>query len=445
MSEPRVDLARYQGAARATGAPIVTGRLEGALGLVLRATGCGASIGDVYEIETTSGKDAIEAEVIGLAKSTTVLMPLGDVTGLRAGAPVRRSRHAAQVLVGDALIGRCVDALGRPLDALPAPKLDLWHPLRAAPPHPLSRAPIDAPFWTGIRVVDGMLTLGCGQRIGIFAGGGVGKSTMLGAMVRAATADVCVVALVGERAREVEEFVRGVLGPAGMAKAVVVAATSAEPPLLRARAALYATAVAEHFREAGQRVLLVMDSVTRYAMALREIGLAAGEAPTTKGYTPSVFASLAGLLERAGTSAGAGSITGIYTVLVEGDDLSDPIADAARAILDGHIVLSRQLAERGWFPAVDVGSSISRVMTHVVDDAHVGLARRARELLTVHREAEEMLALGAYRRGTLPRFDDALARMPRLEAVLRQRLGDETTNADATRAALGAVFEGTAT
>jgi flagellum-specific ATP synthase len=322
--------------------------------------------------------------------------------------------------VGDALLGRVLDGLGRPIDGRPAPQTWESRPLHAAPPSPLARAPIDTALPTGVRAVDAMLTLGKGQRIGIFAGGGVGKSTLLGMMVKNAAVDVAVVALCGERGREVEEFVRNTLGDKGLARSVVVAATSADAPLVRARVALQATAIAEHFRDAGKNVLLVMDSLTRYAMALREIGLATGEPPTTKGYTPSVFAALPRLLERAGTSTGKGSITGLYTVLVEGDDLSDPIADAARAILDGHIVLRRAIAERGMFPAIDVPASISRVMSFVASPERRKSAQRARALLAAHREAEDLVAIGAYKAGASARLDEAIARMPKLEAFLAQ-------------------------
>jgi flagellum-specific ATP synthase len=261
-------------------------------------------------------------------------------------------------------------------------------------------------------------------------------------MVRNCKADVAVVALIGERGREVEEFVHRTLGPEGLARSVVIAATSADPPVVRVRGALYAMTVAEHFRALGCEVLLVMDSVTRFAMAMREVGLSVGEPPTTKGYTASVFAALPRLLERAGTSAGDGSITGVFTVLVEGDDLSDPIADAARAILDGHVVLSRKLAERGHYPAIDISASVSRVMPHLVDKAQFGLAMRARELITSHREAEDLLAVGAYKRGTIQRLDEALARMPKLDAFLRQNL-DEPTDATVMRRQLTAIWEGT--
>jgi flagellum-specific ATP synthase len=333
-----------------------------------------------------------------------------------------------------------VDGLGKPLDGRELPWLEAERPLHGVARNPLRRRPIEHPFTVGVRSIDGLLTMGEGQRIGIFAGGGVGKSSLLGMMVRNAKADVAVVALIGERGREVEDFVHRTLGTAGLEHAVVVAATSSDPPLVRARGASYATAIAEYFRSHGLRVLLVMDSLTRYAMALREVGLAIGEPPATKGYTPTVFAELPRLLERAGTSAGPGSITGVYTVLVEGDDLSDPIADAVRAILDGHIVLSRQLAERGHFPAVDLPRSVSRVMTDVVSPERMGLAQNARELLAAHREVYDLLSIGAYKKGTIPRLDDALDRMPALEEFMRQRSNDVPT-AEETERSLRSIWK----
>jgi flagellum-specific ATP synthase len=429
-SAPAINLKRYTTLARKTGIPVVEGRLIEVVGLVLEAGGCKASIGDIYEVRSESGGPALEAEVVGLRKDRTLLMPLGETHGLEVGAPLRRVGQSAYVPVGQALLGRVVDGLGRPLDGRPLPRLDAERPLHGTVRNPLRRRPIEHPFHVGVRAIDAFLTMGEGQRIGIFAGGGVGKSSLLGMMVRNAQLDVAVIALIGERGREVEDFVHRTLGVDGLTRAVVVAATSADPPLVRARGASYATAVAEYFRGRGLRVLLVMDSLTRYAMALREVGLAVGEPPATKGYTPTVFASLPRLLERAGTCAGPGSITGVYTVLVEGDDLSDPIADTVRAILDGHIVLSRGLAERGHFPAVDLPRSVSRVMTDVVSPERVQLAQRARELLSAHREVEDLLAIGAYKRGSVPRLDDALARMPQLEGFLRQSSNENTSSAD---------------
>jgi flagellum-specific ATP synthase len=381
-------------------------------------------------VRSESGGPALEAEVVGLRKDRTLLMPLGETHGLEIGAPLRRVGQSAYVPVGQALLGRVVDGLGRPLDGREPPRLDAERPLHGTARNPLRRRPIEHAFHVGVRAIDGFLTMGEGQRIGIFAGGGVGKSSLLGMMVRNATMDVAVIALIGERGREVEDFVHRTLGEEGLSRAVVVAATSADPPLVRARGASYATAIAEYFRSRGLRVLLVMDSLTRYAMALREVGLAVGEPPATKGYTPTVFAQLPRLLERAGTTHGPGSITGVYTVLVEGDDLSDPIADAVRAILDGHIVLSRNLAERGHFPAIDLPRSVSRVMNDVVSEQRMTLSQKARELLSTHREVEDLLAIGAYKHGSVPRLDDALARMPALEAFLRQRSSDATSAED---------------
>ena len=435
-----VDLRRFVPIARRASVPVTEGRLSEAVGVVLEAVGCRASIGDIYELRPGGNAGAsVEAEVIGLRGDKTLLMPLGETLGLEVGLPLRRVGQAAYVAVGDALLGRVLDGLGRPIDGLPPPELSMERPLYGRARNPLMRRPVEQPFWVGVRAIDGLLTLGRGQRIGIFAGGGVGKSSLLGMMVRSAQADVAVIGLIGERGREVEDFVRRTLGPQGLARSVVVAATSADTPLVRARGALLSTTIAEYFRSKGLNVLLVMDSLTRYAMALREVSLAAGEPPTTKGYTPSVFAALPRLLERAGTCAGHGSITGVYTVLVEGDDLSDPIADSVRATLDGHVVLSRRLAERGHFPAVDVPRSVSRVMSQVADAQGQQLALKARELLAAHAEVEDLLTIGAYKEGSIARLDEALLRMPQLEEFLRQGMGDNPLPS-AVRAQLAAVW-----
>jgi flagellum-specific ATP synthase len=436
-----IDLSAYKEIARGAAQPSPEGQLVNAVGLVLEAKGCRASIGDLCLIGNPHSGVAVHAEVVGLRGEVALLMPLGDALGLSAGAPVRRIGRAAYAPVGEALLGRVVDGLGRPLDGKPAPELEAERSLYGVQHNPLNRQPVETPSWVGVRALDGLLTLGKGQRIGIFAGGGVGKSTLLGAMVRNCKADVAVVALIGERGREVEEFVNRTLGKAGLERAVVIAATSADPPVVRVRGALYAMTVAEHFRALGCEVLLVMDSVTRFSMAMREVGLSVGEPPTTKGYTASVFAALPRLLERAGTTAGRGAITGVFTVLVEGDDLSDPIADAARAILDGHVVLSRRMAERGHYPAIDVAASVSRVMSHIVDKQHQTLAMRARELITSFREAEDLLAVGAYKRGTVPRLDEALDRMPKLDAFLRQSM-DEPTKPEVCLKQLQSIWEG---
>jgi flagellum-specific ATP synthase len=436
-----IDLTSYNEIARVSAAPTPEGSLVNAVGLVLEAKGCRASIGDLCLIGNPHAGATVQAEVVGLRGEIALLMPLGDAFGLSTGAPVRRIGRAAFAPVGEALLGRVVDGLGRPLDGKPMPELDAERSLYGSQHNPLNRQPVETPTWVGVRALDGLLTLGRGQRIGIFAGGGVGKSTLLGAMVRNCRADIAVVGLIGERGREVEEFVNRTLGKEGLERAVVIAATSADPPVVRVRGALYAMTVAEHFRAMGCEVLLVMDSVTRFAMAMREVGLSVGEPPTTKGYTASVFAALPRLLERAGTSAGRGAITGVFTVLVEGDDLSDPIADAARAILDGHVVLSRKMAERGHYPAIDVSASVSRVMSQIVPKSHQTLAMKARELITSYREAEDLLAVGAYKRGALSRLDEALDRMPKLDAFLRQSM-DEPTKPEVTLKQLQAIWEG---
>ncbi len=432
-----LDLTRYATVVREALRPEVQGSLVEAVGIVVQAEGCRASIGDLFEIDNPDGS-RVRAEVVGLRGDRTLLVPLDANVPLAARARVRRLGRAAMVQVGDGLLGRVIDALGRPLDGRPAPVLSEARPLHGKPPSPLDRRPIEEPMNTGVRAIDALLTLGRGQRIGVFAGGGVGKSTLLGMMVQRAEIDVAVVGLVGERGREVEEFVRTCLGTA-LGRSVVVAATGAEPPQLRARAALAATTIAEHFREEGANVLLVLDSLTRFAMAMREIGLASGEPPTTKGYTPSVFGALPQLLERAGTTNGPGSITGLYTVLVEGDDPSDPISDASRAILDGHIMLRRSLAERGHFPAIDVPASVSRLMPQLASRERMERARRARALLAAHQEAEDLLAIGAYRAGGNPRLDEALEKMPKLEGFLRQET-DERADPSKVDAELSRVW-----
>ncbi len=425
------DLRSYRTTAALAAAPVVEGRIAAAVGLLVEAVGCRASIGDVFEIRLRDSTTPVEAQVVGLRSDRTLLVPFGPTEGLEIGSPIRRARTGAAAPVGEDLLGRVVDALGRPLDGHPAPNTAAVRSLHGAVRNPLRRRPVSQPLHTGVRVIDSLLTFGYGQRLGIFAGGGVGKSTLLGMMVRQADVDVCVVALVGERGREVEEFVRHVLGDTGLARSVVVAATSADAPMLRARAALYATSLAEYFRDRGKRVLLVMDSVTRYAMALREVALAAGEPATTRGYTPSVLAALPLLLERAGTCAGAGSITALYTVLVEGDDLADPIADATRAILDGHIVLTRSLAEKGRYPAVDVGASLSRCMPDLVSKTVVERGTATRAIIAGHQEAQDLIAIGAYQPGSLPRLDESLRVMPKLEAFLNQQ-PDELYSGDAS-------------
>ena len=395
------------------------GVVRSLVGTVLEAEGLPVSLGSTCRVAPGPGAQAVEAEVIGFRDDRFLLMPYADAAGIGPGAPVELAAAEAAAPGGDASLGRVLDALGRPLDGGPPLPASSRVPLLGPPQPALARPRIERPLALGIRALDVLLSAGRGARLGLFAGSGVGKSTLLGQIARFTDADVIVVALVGERGREVREFVERDLGSA-LARSVVVVATSDEAPLLRRRAAQAAAAIAEDFRARGRHVLLLMDSLTRFCTAQREIGLAAGEPPATRGYTPSVWSVLPRLLERAGTAPGGGSVTGIYTVLVEGDDLNEPVADAARALLDGHVVLSREIAERGRHPAIDVLSSVSRVMADVVPAEQQSLAQRAREILATWRRAEDLVAIGAYVEGSDPAVDQARRLEPGLSDFLRQ-------------------------
>ncbi len=395
------------------------------VGLIVEVGGLRAAVGDALAIHDPFGAQ-LEVEVVGFRAGRLLTTPLGPLSGVRPGARVLRLERGATVPCSFGMLGRVVDSFGRPLDGGPEIVSERACPVNASPPPAFARRPIEHSFATGVRAFDALLPLGVGQRMGIFAGAGVGKSTLLGMICRSSQADVNVVGLIGERGRELNDFIRNSLGPDGLAKSVVVAATSDMPPLVRARGAESATAIAEYFRSQGKSVLLVMDSVTRYAMALREAALAAGEPPATKGYPPSVFAALPRLLERAGTSSGQGVITALYTVLVEGDDLSDPIADAVRSILDGHVVLSRSLAERGHFPAIDVLASISRLAPEIAPEATLRAAGAVRDMMSAHREAKDLIQVGAYAAGSDPRVDTAIAALPQIDAFLQQRVNEAT-------------------
>ncbi|WP_264844712.1 flagellar protein export ATPase FliI [Caldinitratiruptor microaerophilus] len=419
--------------------PLV-GRVDGVTGLVIQSRGPRASVGELCRISPPGAPgQGLWAEVVGFRDRHTLLMPLGEAGGIAPGWEVRPAGRPLTVPVGPALLGRVLDGLGRPLDGRGPVEAETEYPLAAAPPGPLQRRRITEPLPVGVRAIDGLLTVGRGQRIGIFAGSGVGKSTLLAMMARGTAADVNVIALVGERGREVREFLEADLGPEGLARSVVVVATSDRPALVRLKGAFLATAIAEYFRDRGLDVLLLMDSVTRLAMAQREIGLAAGEPPTSRGYTPSVFSLLPRLLERAGTGP-RGSITGFYTVLVDGDDMTEPIADAVRGILDGHIVLSRRLASLNHYPAIDVLASVSRVMPRVATPEHQEAAARFRSALATYREAEDLIQIGAYQPGSSERVDRAIALLPRMEAYLQQR-ADERSGFDEAVGALRALFE----
>ena len=414
--------------------PPVEGRLTRMVGLTLEAVGVQAAIGDRCEVRSAQGA-TMDTEVVGFSGDRLYLMPVGDLHGIEPAARVVPVRRAGTIAVGPELLGRIIDGSGRALDDLPQPVCSAQVRLAGTPINPLSRQPIHEPLDVGVRAINSLLTVGRGQRIGLFAGSGVGKSVLLGMMARYTTADVIVVGLIGERGREVKEFVERILGPQDRARAVVIAAPADSPPLMRLQGAWLATAVAEHFREQGKSVLLLMDSLTRFAQAQREIGLAIGEAPATKGYPPSVFARLPQLVERAGNGArGAGSITGFYTVLTEGDDPQDPIADAARAILDGHIVLSRRLAEAGHFPAIDVEASVSRVMQEIVEPRQMAAARQLRQVLSVYNQSRELVAFGAWKPGTNPALDHAVGLWPGIERFLQQDLGERAPMRDSLRA-----------
>ena len=396
-----------------------TGRVIRTVGLLVESAGPRARVGEICEVIGDSDSSPLPVQVVGFRDNTLLSVPLGDTAGIRPGARIVARSGAVSVPVGPGLLGRVVDALGRPLDDGPL-RLDERRPLAPPPLNPMSRDPISEPLATGVRAIDALLTCGRGQRIGLFGGSGVGKSTLLGMLTRGTAADVVVLGLVGERGREVRGFLDHSLGPEGRKKSVVVVSTSDNPPLLRMRAAYTATSIAEYFRDQGLNVLLLMDSITRFAMAQREVGLAAGEPPTTKGYPPSVFALLPSLLERAGNVRGSGSITGMYTVLVDGDDHNEPIADAVRSILDGHFVLSRDLASRHHYPPIDILQSVSRTMPEVTQKGHRQKAGQVRDWMAAIRDSEDLVSVGAYVPGSNPRIDDARARRDTIEAFLRQ-------------------------
>ena len=407
----------------------LTGSVARTVGTTVSAVGFPAPVGAVAEIQRQSGA-ALLAEVVGFRDDLTVLYPLSDLSGVRRGNRVRLVRTTRWLRVGPELLGRVIDAEGNTIDNKPQPALGDRTSLNRPPPDPCTRPRIDQPLTTGVRAIDGLLTCGKGQRMGIFSGSGVGKSVLLGMMARYTTADVIVIALIGERGREVNQFIERDLGPAGLAKSVVVVATSNQPALVRTQAASTATAIAEYFRDQGKDVLLLMDSLTRFALAQREIGLAAGEPPTTRGFTPSVFALLPKLVERAGRSP-RGSITAFYSVLVEADDPNEPISDAVRGLLDGHTWLSRKLSSRGHYPAIDVLESISRLMPEVADDEHARATYAIRDLLGAYRDHQDLISIGAYRRGSNKTVDAAIDMQDDLNRYLRQPVEQPATMADA--------------
>ena len=407
-------------------------------GLIVEGTGPRLPVGAHVVIRSIS--QDIPAQVVGFKSGKILFMPFEHTQGIAPGAMITASEGSAEVPVSHQLQGRVIDALGNPLDGRPLPSMSQVVPLHRNPPNPVTRTRISQCLDLGVRAINGILTVGQGQRVGIMAGSGVGKSTLLGMIARTSKSDVNVIALVGERGREVREFIERDLGPEGLARSVVVVATGDQSALLRIRAAFVATAIAEYFRDEGKKVTLMVDSVTRLAMAQREVGLAAGEPPATRGYTPSVFAMLPKLLERAGTGEGSGSITGLYTVLVEGDDMNEPVADTVRGILDGHIVLSRRLAGRGHFPAIDILQSLSRSMSDIVDPNVMQMAAEMRDILASYQDAEDLITIGAYKQGQNPKVDKAVAKMEAVTAFLRQAV-DEPSSLERSWLSMGQILQ----
>ena len=424
-----IDFSKYKNVIDLANPVSYLGYVTQIVGLTIESRGPQVSIGEICTIKAEGGKD-IRAEVVGFKDSKVLLMPLGEMQGIGPGQPIFANGEILRVKVGPNLVGRALTGLGVPMDGKPEVEADEYYPVLNDPPQPLSRNRIREHLQMGVRVIDGLLTIGKGQRVGIFAGSGVGKSTLLGMLARNTKADINVIALIGERGREVKEFIEKDLKEEGMARSVVVTATSDQPALVRVKAAFLATAIAEYFRDQGKDVMLMMDSLTRFSMAQREIGLATGEPPVSRGYTPSVFSMMPRLLERAGNSD-KGSITGLYTVLVDGDDLTEPITDTARGILDGHIVLSRKIANKNHYPAIDVLASISRVMGDVTTPEHRSHAGHIKSLMATYKESEDLINIGAYVKGSNKDIDLAVKKNEAINNFLRQRV-DENIDFETT-------------
>jgi len=438
---PPLNLGRFRDMVRRTDPIRCNGIVTQVIGLVVESSGPTAQIGEICNIHYSRSKPPMRAEVVGFKSHRVLLMPLGEMVGIRAGAEVVATGHTHQILVSHDLLGRVLDGLGDPMDNRPIPRSTQpkLYDVNASPPNALTRRRITEVLSVGVRALDGILTIGKGQRVGIFAGSGVGKSTLLGMIARNTSASVNVICLTGERGREVREFIEEDLGPEGLKRSVVIVATSDQPPLVRLKAAFIATTIAEYFRDCGKDVLLMMDSVTRLALAQREVGLAVGEPPATRGYTPSVFALLPRLLERSGTSD-VGTITGLYTVLVDGDDMNEPIADTVRGILDGHIVLSRSLAAQNHYPAIDISSSVSRVMPKVTSSEQRELAGQLRTVVSTYKEAEDLINIGAYVDGSNPRIDKARRFIEPVTTFLKQTI-TEKCDFHETLNMLGRIFD----
>lgn len=426
----RINLEKYKKSLEILDLIRYTGHVSQVIGLTIESVGPAVKIGEICNIYTVKDSIPIIAEVVGFKEKKVLLMPLGEMEGIGPNSKVEALGTTLNVKVGDSLLGRVLDGLGNPIDNKGLLEETTTYPVIGKPLNPLERAKIHKPLSLGIKALDGLLTCGNGQRIGIFAGSGVGKSTLLGMIARNTQADINVIALIGERGREVKEFIDNDLKEEGLKRSVVIVATSDQPPLVRMKGALLATAIAEYFRDEGKNVLLLMDSLTRFSMAQREVGLAIGEPPVTKGYTPSVFAALPKLLERSGTSS-KGAITGLYTVLVDGDDMNEPIADAVRGILDGHIVLSRKIANRGHYPAIDVISSVSRVMPNIVSKEQMEIANEIKQILATYRESEDLINIGAYAHGSNKKIDYAIKNIDSINKFLQQDVDEKVNYEDA--------------
>ena len=424
--EEVIDIGKYRNFIAETSLVKKSGKVKRIVGMIVEGDGPPVAVGSICIIKPINGKAPVQGQVVGFQDNKILLMPLGDIYGVEPGSVIESAEETPTFSVTPHLMGRVIDGLGNPLDGKGQIPFGVQYPLMGVPINPMERKRVKQSLDLGIRSINGLLTCAMGQRIGIFAGTGVGKSILLGMIARNTTADVNVIALIGERGREVLEFVEENLGQEGLEKSIIIAATSDQPPPVRLRGAYIATTIAEYFRDRGNNVLLMMDSLTRFALAQREIGLSAGEPPTTRGYTPSVFSTLPRLLERAGTSASKGSITGLYTVLVESDDISEPVSDALRAILDGHIVLSRDLASHNHYPAIDVLNSVSRMMVEVISEEHYQLSMKIKDTLATYREAEELINIGAYTPGSNPKIDQAIAKIEAIKEYLRQGIMEKS-------------------
>lgn len=441
VGNPAIDWGAYRRAVEEAKTISVQGVVTQVIGMVIEGRGPGMAVGGICEIDLKNNGSSIPAEVVGFRNDRVLLMPLGEMRGIEPGSRIRLKQQSPNIKVGQKLLGRAIDGLGHQIDQKDRIEYETEYPLYAEPLNPLLRERISEPVDVGIRAINGLITIGKGQRIGIMSGSGVGKSVLMGMIARHTAADISVIALIGERGREVREFIERDLGEEGLRRSVVVVATSDQPPLIRMRGAYLATAIAEYFRDKGKDVILMMDSITRFAMSYREVGLAIGEPPTSRGYTPSVFAQLPKLLERAGTKRGGGSITGIYTVLVEGDDMNEPIADASRSIIDGHIVLSRDLANENHYPAIDVLGSISRVMRDITGENQRKNAKKLINILATYRKAEDLINIGAYVKGSNPKIDYAIKMIDKVNAYLQQEV-EERVSYGESAAQLAALFAG---